>query len=69
MKIFKPKHSLIIVARGPTRDEFRIEADIDMINDDAEPELRRFDWQIGTTRYFQQSARKTRVSIAAYGFD
>ncbi len=65
----KPKHSLIIVAHGPAREQVRVEADIDMVNDDSAHEFKGVDWQIGTTHYYQESSRKTRVTITTLGFE
>jgi hypothetical protein len=62
----KPKHSLIIWARGPSHSQVRIEADIDMADDGSNSGDM---WQIGTTNFYGLGAGKARLSVGVFDLE
>lgn len=68
----KPNHSLVILARELSRQQVRIEADIDIVQGAFHKEfhkVRDAAWQIGAVRYYQDSTRKVRLTVGSINLE
>ena len=63
-----PKHSLEVLAHGPRKIRFRVEADIDMIDGAIEGQGKGM-WQIGATTYHQHDNRRIRLMVGTISLE